>query len=162
MSKFVGQEILTMDDFGKALGLASDHGGFEMKEFIKKKLSDQGFSVKDYGTDSMASIDYPDVIHPIANDINKGVLKRGIILCGSGNGAQITANKYPNVRAALGWTAEQAKLSRQHNDANILSLPGRFVSFELAWEMVQIFLNTDFEGGRHAQRVNKIAQVKSN
>lgn len=151
-----------MSDFGSILGVASDHGGFKMKEFIKEKLLDSGYEVKDFGTDSEASVDYPDFIHPIAKAINFGELKRGIILCGSGNGAQMTANKYPNVRAALGWSEEQARLSREHNDANILSLPGRFVSFELAWKMVQIFLNTDFEGGRHATRVNKIAQLKRN
>jgi ribose 5-phosphate isomerase B len=150
-----------MSDFGNILGIASDHGGFAMKQYIIENLVKAGYKVKDFGTDSEASVDYPDFIHPIANAINNGELKRGIILCGSGNGAQITANKYPNVRAALGWSEEQARLSREHNDANILSLPGRFVSFELAWKMVKTFLNTDFEGGRHAVRVNKIAHLKT-
>lgn len=150
-----------MNDFGNILGIASDHGGYEMKQFLIEKLNKSGYQIKDFGTNSEASVDYPDFIHPIAQEINSGELDRGIILCGSGNGAQITANKYPQVRAALGWSEEQAKLSRQHNDANILSLPGRFVTFDLAWKMVQIFLNTEFEGGRHALRVNKIAQLKT-
>lgn len=149
-----------MKNFGKLLGIAADHGGFEMKEFISSKLADAGFEIKDFGTYSNESVDYPDFIHPIASELNSGKIERGIILCGSGNGAQITANKYPNIRAALVWTEEQAKLSREHNDANIISLPGRFVSFELAWKMVQTFLNTDFEGGRHERRVKKISQLK--
>ena len=150
-----------MNEFSNILGIASDHGGYEMKQFLIEKLNESGYQIKDFGTDSEASVDYPDFIHPIAQEINSGELDRGIILCGSGNGAQITANKYPQVRAALGWSEEQAKLSREHNDANILSLPGRFVTFDLAWKMVQIFLNTEFEGGRHALRVNKIAQLKT-
>ena len=150
-----------MNDFGNVLGIASDHGGYEMKQFLIEKLNESGYQIKDFGTYSEESVDYPDFIHPIASAINYGKLQRGIILCGSGIGAQITANKYPNVRAALGWNEEQAKLSRQHNDANILSLPGRFVSFDLAWKMVEIFLNTEFEGGRHIKRVKKISQLKT-
>ncbi len=108
------------------------------------------------GTNGTESVDYPDFIHPLAKAINDGQYPKGIILCGSGNGAQMTANKYPNVRAGLCWTVEQAELTRLHNDANIISLPGRFVSFEDALEMVHVFLNTDFEGGRHQKRVNAI------
>ncbi|HEY9113337.1 MAG TPA: ribose 5-phosphate isomerase B [Bacteroidales bacterium] len=148
-----------MLDNHKNLALATDHGGFEMKEFIREKLLDAGYVVADFGTNSPESVDYPDMIHPLASAINKGEFERGIILCGSGNGAQMTANKYPNVRAALCWSVEQAKLAREHNNANIISLPGRFVSFELAWEMVQVFLNTPFEGGRHQRRVEKISQI---
>ncbi|HEY9113181.1 MAG TPA: ribose 5-phosphate isomerase B [Bacteroidales bacterium] len=148
-----------MVDNHKNLALATDHGGFEMKEFIREKLLDAGYVVADFGTNSSESVDYPDMIHPLANAINKGEFERGIIFCGSGNGAQMTANKYPNVRAALCWSVEQAKLAREHNNANIISLPGRFVSFELAWEMVQVFLNTAFEGGRHQRRVEKISQI---
>jgi ribose 5-phosphate isomerase B len=144
---------------GKVLVIGSDHGGFEMKEFIKGKLQDAGFEVQDYGTDSVDSVDYPDIIHPVARSINSGEFQRGIIFCGSGNGAQMTANKYPNVRAALVWDQEQAKLAREHNDANIISLPGRFVDFEKAWEMVRIFLETDFQGGRHKRRVKKISET---
>lgn len=148
-----------MNDKSKILALATDHGGFEMKEFIKGKLLESGCQVHDFGTNSNESVDYPDMIHPLASAINKGEFERGIILCGSGNGAQMVANKYPNVRAALCWSVEQAKLAREHNNANIISLPGRFVSFELAWEMVQVFLDTAFEGGRHQRRVEKISQT---
>jgi len=148
-----------MENSGKVLGIASDHGGYEMKQFLIDKLLEAGYEVNDYGTYSADSVDYPDYIHPLASDINSGRLKRGIILCGSGNGAQITANKYLNVRAALGWSEEQAHLARAHNNANIISLPGRFISNDLAWKMVKIFLTTDFEGGRHSRRVEKISQL---
>lgn len=141
------------------LALASDHGGFAMKEYIKERLKSTTYIVVDFGTDSEASVDYPDFIHPAASKINDGTYERGIIICGSGNGAQMTANKYPNVRAALCWNEEQTQLTRQHNDANILSLPGRFISFEQAWKMVEIFLQTPFEGGRHQQRIDKISQI---
>ena len=149
-----------MFDKSKILLIGSDHGGFEMKEFIKENLIKDGYKIKDFGTNSTASVDYPDFIHPLAKSINDNENELGIILCGSGNGAQITANKYKNVRAVLCWTEEQAKLSRMHNNANIISLPGRFIDFELALKMVKIFLTTDFEGGRHIQRVNKISQIR--
>ena len=136
--------------------IASDHGGFEMKQFLVEKLTEAGYEVKDFGTHSTESVDYPDMIHPLATAIEKGEFPLGIILCGSGNGAQMTANHHHNVRAALCWNVELAKLARQHNDANIMSLPGRFIDKELAWEMVQAFLNTGFEGGRHIRRVEKI------
>ncbi len=145
----------------KVIGMASDHGGFAMKEYIKQKLKEAGYEVKDFGTHSEKSVDYPDYIHPLASEVNKGLLKRAIIMCGSGNGAQMTANKYPNVRAALCWDEEQARLARQHNDANIMSLPGRFIAFDLAWKMVQLFLNTPFEGGRHLRRIKKIPKILS-
>jgi ribose 5-phosphate isomerase B len=140
------------------LPIASDHGGFQMKAFLISKLNEAGYIVKDYGTFSEESVDYPDYIHPLANDIDKGLYLFGIIMCGSGNGAQITANKYAGVRAGLCWTVEQAQLTRLHNNANIISIPGRFVDVELAWEMVKVFLNTPFEGGRHQLRVEKISQ----
>ena len=136
--------------------IASDHGGFEMKEFLIGKLKEAGYMVKDFGTYSNESVDYPDMIHPLASAIEHGEYPLGIILCGSGNGAQMTANHHHHVRAALCWNVELAKLARQHNDANILALPGRFIPNELAWEMVQVFLSTDFEGGRHTKRVEKI------
>lgn len=148
-----------MQKDGKVLVIGSDHGGFDMKQFIKEKLFKEGYEIKDYGTHSEESVDYPDYIHPLASAINNGDYSRGIIFCGSGNGAQITANKYPKVRAALAWEKEQAILAREHNDANILSIPGRFVEFDNAWEFVQAFLDTDFEGGRHQRRVNKISQT---
>jgi ribose 5-phosphate isomerase B len=140
----------------KIIPIASDHGGFEMKEFIKEQLIKEGYQVKDFGTFSNDSVDYPDFIHPLAREINEGTYKLGIIICGSGNGAQMVANKYPKVRAALCWSEEITRLARQHNDANILSLPGRFIEKELAAKMVKIFLNTGFEGGRHKIRVDKI------
>lgn len=148
-----------MSSASKTIAIGSDHGGFEMKEYIRKKLVAAGWDVKDFGTDSTQSVDYPDIIHPIASAVNGGVYEKAIILCGSGNGAQMTANKYPHVRAALCWNQEQASLSRQHNDANVLSLPGRFIGFDVAWEMVLLFLNTAFEGGRHQVRVNKISKT---
>lgn len=143
----------------KVLPIASDHGGFEMKAFIIDKLQKEGYSIKDYGTYSEVSVDYPDFIHPLAKAINDGVYPLGIIMCGSGNGAQMTANKYAGVRAGLCWTVEQAELIRAHNNANIISIPGRFIDFDEAWKMVSVFLNTQFEGGRHAKRVEKISQT---
>jgi ribose 5-phosphate isomerase B len=145
-----------MEENKEIIPIACDHGGFEMKEYLVKYLNDLGFMVKDHGTFSKDSVDYPDFIHPLAKAINDGVYEKGIIICGSGNGAQMVANKYPHVRAALCWNVEIARLARQHNNANILSLPGRFVSFELAGEMAEVFLNTPFEGGRHLTRVDKI------
>ena len=138
--------------------IASDHGGFEMKQYLIEKLQNAGFEVRDFGTHNANSVDYPDMIHPLATAISKGEFPLGIILCGSGNGAQMTANHHTHVRAALCWNVELAKLARQHNDANILALPGRFIPNELAWEMVQAFLFTEFEGGRHSARVEKIEQ----
>lgn len=130
-----------------------------MKSYLVEKAAEAGYAILDYGTYSDESVDYPDFVKPLAKAIDKGLHEKGIIICGSGNGAQMTANKYPNVRAALCWSVEQAKLSRMHNDANIISLPGRFVPFEEAWEMVQVFLNTGFEGGRHGRRVEKISEM---
>jgi ribose 5-phosphate isomerase B len=130
-----------------------------LKSFLIPKLLEKGYLITDMGTYSMESVDYPDFIHPLAKSINDGQYKRGIIMCGSGNGAQITANKYPNVRAGLCWSVEQAKLTRLHNNANIISIPGRFVDFDLAWDILFAFLNTDFEGGRHIKRVEKISQT---
>ena len=148
-----------MFDKQQILPMACDHGGFEMKEFLKTKLGKLGYMIKDMGTYSSDSVDYPDFIHLLAKDVNEGEFEMGIILCGSGNGAQMTANKYPNVRAALCWDLEQAKLAREHNNANILSLPGRFIDYALAMEMALKFLNTEFEGGRHQRRVEKISKT---
>ena len=148
-----------MNKRGRIIAMASDHGGYEMKEFIKEKLLEENYEVKDFGTFSSDSVDYPDYIHPLAHAINEKTYATGIIMCGSGNGAQITANKYKYVRAALCWNEEQARLAREHNDANVMSLPGRFISFEQAWQMVKIFLTTQFEGGRHERRVKKISQL---
>lgn len=148
-----------MFDKSRTLPLACDHGGFDMKEFIMKRLLEEGYKVKDFGAFSNESVDYPDLIHPLAKAVNEDEYNMGIIICGSGNGAQMTANKYDNVRAALCWNEELTVLARQHNNANILSLPGRFLDFKRAFNMVKIFLNTEFEGGRHTRRVGKINEI---
>ena len=142
----------------QTIPIASDHGGFEMKQFLIGKLEAAGYTVRDYGTHSADSVDYPDMIHPLATAISRNEYPLGIILCGSGNGAQMTANHHTHVRAALCWNVELAKLARQHNDANILTLPGRFIPCDLAWEIVLAFLSSSFEGGRHTRRVEKIEQ----
>ena len=136
--------------------IASDHAGFEMKEMLEKELQHQGFDVQDLGASSDAPSDYPDFAHPLAREVSEGDAKRGILLCGSGIGVDIVANRYPHVRAALAWMPEIAELSRRHNDSNVLVIPARFVSDETAREMVRVWLRTDFEGGRHARRVAKI------
>ena len=138
------------------LGIASDHAGFEMKEELKKFLKEKGYEVKDFGTHSPESMDYPDVAHPLAESVEKGEVSQGIALCGSGNGISMTLNKHQGIRAALCWNEELAALARQHNDANVLSLPARFISVELAKRIVEKFLESSFEGGRHLRRVNKI------
>ncbi|MFA7081177.1 MAG: RpiB/LacA/LacB family sugar-phosphate isomerase [Bacteroidales bacterium] len=137
--------------------IASDHAGYELKEFLIKELSNQGYELKDYGTFSTDSCDYPDFIHPLAKDINDGIYDRGLIMCGSGNGVQMTANKYLKVRCALCWNEELASLARQHNDANILALPARFIPQEEGLKIALKYLNTDYEGGRHQRRVDKIS-----
>lgn len=141
----------------KHIAISCDHAGFELKERIKQKLTAEGYRLTDYGPNTPERMDYPDAIHPLAKAIDTGEIGLGIIICGSGNGVAMTANKYANVRAGIAWNSELAELTRQHNDANILSLPARFVSEEVALECVEKFLNTDFEGGRHATRVDKIA-----
>lgn len=145
-----------MFDKSQVIPIGADHGGVKLKDFLIIKLSAEGYKLKDFGTYSEESVDYPDFIHPVAKLVDEGENEFGIIICGSGQGAAMTANKYPNVRAGLCWDMDQAKLIRQHNNANIISLPGRFVDFQIAVEMVKVFLNTDFEGGRHLSRINKI------
>ena len=149
-----------MTQVKEKIPIATDHGGYEMKEYIKKGLEAEGYEMVDYGTFSAESVDYPDFVHPLASDINRGKYRLGIILCGSGNGSQMVANKYPNVRAALCWTVEIAELAREHNDANVLSLPGRFVSNEEGLKMSKAFLSVAFEGGRHSRRIRKINKLK--
>jgi len=139
------------------ISIGSDHAGFEMKELVKTYLSALGHSFHDYGTYSAESTDYPDYAHAVASAVEEEQDGRGILLCGSANGVCMTANKHAGIRAALCWTAEIASLARQHNNANILCIPARFVSEETAKEMVTTFLNTAFEGGRHSKRVDKIA-----
>lgn len=141
----------------KTIVIGGDHAGFLYKASIIEKLKDEGYEVKDMGTDSTDSVDYADYIHPLADWIEAGKAPLGIIICGSGNGVAITANKHQGIRAAICWNEDLAALARQHNNANVLSIPARFVSEELAKKMVDVFLNTDFEGGRHARRVDKIA-----
>jgi ribose 5-phosphate isomerase B len=141
----------------KIIPIGADHAGYELKEAIKKVLESKGYQFKDFGTNSTDSIDYPDYAHPVANYVEDHSGSLGIVICGSGNGINMTVNKHQGIRSALCWTTEIAELARQHNDANIIALPARFVSQELAIEMVETFLSTSFEGGRHANRVNKIA-----
>lgn len=138
------------------VGMASDHAGYELKEHIKKLLSESGFIVKDFGTDSPASMDYPDVAHPLALAVENKEVDFGIAMCGSGNGISMTLNKHQGIRAALCWTPELAALAKQHNNANILSLPARFISEETADEIVKAYLSASFEGGRHQRRIDKI------
>lgn len=139
------------------IAIGNDHAGPEYKFAIIKMLEANGYEVKNYGTDSSDSVDYPDFGHAVANDVNRAKVDFGIIICGSGNGIAMSANKHQNVRAALCWTKEIASLARQHNDANIISIPARFTSIPQVLEMVDTFLKTDFEGGRHATRVGKIS-----
>ena len=141
----------------KTLSIGCDHAGWAHRASIIRMLKRMGYAIIDHGTADGQSVDYPDHIQPVAEDVITGRAKLGIVLCGSGNGAAITANKYTGVRAALCWKLELATLARQHNDANVLSIPARFVSQKLAREMVKIFLTTDFEGGRHRKRVEKIS-----
>ena len=139
------------------IAIGNDHAGTEYKLEIIKYLQNKGYTMLNFGTNSNESVDYPDFIHPVANEVEKGEANFGIIICGSGNGAQMTANKHQDIRAALCWNNELVSLARQHNNANILSIPARFVSIHQALGFVDIFLNTKFEGGRHQNRVQKIS-----
>ena len=138
------------------IAIASDHAGFERKRAVLKYLLEQGIEYKDFGAFSAESSDYPDFAHPLADAVSKGEFDEGITLCGSGNGINMTANKHQGIRSAICWLPEIATLARQHNDANICALPARYITDEQAIEIVNIFLNTDFEGGRHLNRINKI------
>lgn len=140
----------------KKIAIAADHAGFEYKEYLKEQLKNK-YEIQDFGTDSLDSVDYPDFVHPAASSVENGDNELGILICGSGQGVQITANKHQQIRCALAWMPEIAALSRQHNNANMVALPARFIAKELALEIVEKFLTTDFEGGRHQNRVNKIA-----
>ena len=138
------------------IGLASDHAGFRMKEYLRTSLIDEGYTVTDYGCYSDESCDYADFAHPLAAAVSDGVCDCGISLCGSGNGINMTVNKHPKIRSALCWSREIASLARRHNDANICALPARFLIPSEAHAIVDEFLGTGFEGGRHAVRINKI------
>ena len=145
-----------MFDKTKTLALGCDQGGYELKEYLKIKLAESGYSVRDFGSYSADSIDYPDMAHPVASAVNNGLFPMALLICGSGNGVCMTANKYPGIRAALCWNTELAKLARLHNNANILCLPGRFITEAEAFSAIMAFLTTDFEGGRHQARIDKI------
>ena len=146
-------------NLSKPIAIGADHAGYEYKTVIIGLLEDKGFEVKDYGTDSKDSVDYPDFAHPVASAVENGEAGCGILLCGSANGVAITANKHQHIRAAICWQVELARLAREHNNANIICIPSRFVSTPQAEEMVNLFLSTAFEGGRHEKRVGKIACV---
>ncbi|MBR6749620.1 MAG: ribose 5-phosphate isomerase B [Bacteroidaceae bacterium] len=141
----------------KTIGLACDHAGYEMKEFVKSMLVSRGYECIDFGTNSTESVDYPDFAHPLALAVERGECYPGIAICGSGNGINMTLNKHQGIRSALCWTDELASLARAHNDANVLVMPGRFIPMEMAEKIVDAFLATPFEGGRHNRRVEKIA-----
>lgn len=138
------------------IGLASDHAGYELKEYIKTWLEAKGYSFKDFGTYSAASCDYADFAHPLALAVESGECYPGIAVCGSGQGIGITLNKHQGIRAALCWIPEIAHLARQHNDANILVMPGRFIDTEMADKIMDEFFTTEFEGGRHKARIEKM------
>lgn len=142
---------------GKKVAMCSDHAGYELKCIIQGYLDSQDIEYTDFGTNSLDSCDYPDFAHPCAEAVEKEECFPGIAMCGSGNGIQMTLNKHQGIRAALCWTVELAKLARQHNNANVLVLPARFIEPTLALDIVEAFLNTEFEGGRHINRVEKIA-----
>jgi len=142
--------------------IASDHAGFELKEKLERALGEMGYDVQDLGTDSAESTDYADYAHPLAQQVSAGAVQRGVLLCGTGLGMSYTANRYPHVRAAVAWNPEIARLAREHNDANVLVVPARFVSEALGIEILKTWLDTPFEGGRHARRVDKIDKTDSN
>lgn len=141
----------------KTIALGCDHAGYEYKEALISYLKQQGYKVLNFGTDSPASVDYPDYVHPLCNAMKEGKADLGILLCGSANGVCMTANKHAHIRAALCWMKEIAELARQHNNANVVCIPARYTSLEQAKGIVHTFLNTNFEGGRHQARVDKIS-----
>ena len=138
------------------IGVACDHAGFERKQAVLKYLQEQGIEYKDFGAFSTESSDYPDFAHPLAEAVSKGEFDKGITLCGSGNGINMTANKHQGIRSAICWMPEIAKLARLHNDANICALPARYITDYQAIEIIKVFFETGFEGGRHIARINKI------
>ena len=140
------------------IAIGGDHAGYEYKKNVVKVLTERGLEVKDFGPYSDDSVDYPDYIHPMADGLESNEFDFGIAICGSGNGVCMTANKHAGVRAALVWNKELAALGRQHNNANVICIPARFVDYDLAQGMIDTFLETEFEGGRHQRRVDKIAK----
>ena len=142
----------------RKIAIGGDHAGFEYKGEIVEFLKEKGFEVKDFGPFSAESCDYPDFVHPLAKAVNDKEFELGIIICGSANGVNMVANKYAGVRSAIAWESEIADLARTHNDANIVALPARFISLDLAKTIAETFVTIEFEGGRHQRRVNKINQ----
>jgi len=138
------------------ISIGNDHAGPEYKSAIIEHLKTKGYTIKNYGTDTNNSVDYPDFVHPVASDVNNGKVDLGILICGTANGVGMTANKYQNVRAGVCWNSEISELARQHNNANIICIPARFTSIPQAIKMVDVFLETEFEGGRHKRRIDKI------
>jgi ribose 5-phosphate isomerase B len=141
----------------KVIAIGCDHAGFEYKEMLKRKLKKMGYVPEDFGTYSLESVDYPDFSHPVANSVESGFAKLGVLICGSANGVAMAANKHQGVRAAIAWKKELAELARTHNDANVICIPARFVSKKLATDILEAFLLTAFEGGRHTARRDKIS-----
>ena len=139
------------------IAIGADHAGFEYKELLKKWLEKNGYQVRDFGTHSTDSVDYPDFAHPVASAVEKGEYNAGLLICGSANGVAITANKHQGIRAAVCWNEEVAELARNHNNANIVCIPARFVAYEAAERILDRFLHESFEGGRHERRVEKIS-----
>ena len=144
-------------DRSRPVAIGADHAGFEYKNLLADYLRSQGFEVNDFGTHSADSVDYPDFAHPVADAVESGAAGFGVLVCGSANGVAITANKHQGIRAAICWQEDIAKLARQHNNANIICIPARFVSTAVAEQMVAAFVETPFEGGRHEKRVAKMA-----
>jgi len=141
------------------IAIANDHAGTELKFRVIEFLKEKGYEVINFGADTTDSVDYPDYVHPLAQAVENNEVECGILICGSAQGVAITANKHQKIRAAVCWTTEIAALARQHNDANVLCMPARFISTEDAYEITEAYLSTDFEGGRHQNRVNKIANT---
>lgn len=144
-------------DLSKPVAIGADHAGFEYKERIANFLKERNIAYKDFGTYSADSADYPDFAHPVANAVESGEAAFGILVCGSGNGVAITANKHQGIRAALCWQVDLARLAREHNNANVICIPERYVTKDIALQMAETFMNTAFEGGRHQRRVGKIS-----
>ena len=153
------KKVLTMVDSFAQIAIGCDHAGFEVKEHIKLTFEQSGHTFHDFGTFSGESMDYPDAAHPLAKAVQSGKYKYGILICGSGNGVAIVANKYRKIRAAICWNEEITRLARLHNDANIIVLPARFISLEESVRFVSLFMDTGFEGGRHQRRVDKITEL---
>ena len=143
----------------RLIGLAADHAGFAMKEYLKKQLLAHGYEVKDFGTYSDESCDYADFAHPLGDAVDRGQITTAMAFCGSGNGINITLNKHKSVRSAYCWNTEITRLARQHNDANICTMPARFLDESTVWNIAELFLSTEFEGGRHQRRIEKISKT---